>query len=80
MHACGVFSGPVLLEMTGAGPRELPYLPQSYDFGKGRLWPNRRPGLGVEFDPSRAQLIAEVAEHAAPIPLLHRPDGSLTNW
>lgn len=80
VHACSVFSGPVAMEMVGAGPAETPHLPQCLDFRNGKLWPNRRPGLGVVFDPSRLQMIAEVTEHAAPIPTLWRPDGSLTNW
>jgi galactonate dehydratase len=80
VHACGVFSGPVLMEMTGAGPREEPHLPQHFDFRQGKLWPNHRPGLGVEFDSKRLQMIAEITEHAQPIPLFRRPDGSITNW
>ena len=80
VHACGVFSGPVLMEMTGAGPREEPHLPQHFDFRQGKLWPNHRPGLGVEFDSKRLQMIAEITEHSQPIPLFRRPDGSITNW
>jgi L-alanine-DL-glutamate epimerase-like enolase superfamily enzyme len=80
VHCCGVFSGPVLMEMTGAGPRDEPHLPQCFDFKNGKLWPNTRPGLGVTFDPSKAKLIAEVTQHSAPIPLFHRSDGSITNW
>jgi L-alanine-DL-glutamate epimerase-like enolase superfamily enzyme len=80
VHACSVFSGPVLMEMLGDGPREIPHLPQHFDFRNGKLWPNRRPGLGVEFDPKRLTMIAEITEHATPIPLFHRPDGSVTNW
>jgi L-alanine-DL-glutamate epimerase-like enolase superfamily enzyme len=80
VHCCGVFSGPALMEMTGAGPREEPHLPQHFDFRGGKLWPNRRPGLGVEFDPQRLQMVAEVREHSAPIRIFQRPDGSYTNW
>jgi L-alanine-DL-glutamate epimerase-like enolase superfamily enzyme len=80
VHACSVFSGPVLMEMLGAGPREVPHLPEHFDFRNGKLWPNRRPGLGVTFDPKRLQLTAEITAHSTPIPLFHRPDGSLTNW
>lgn len=80
VHACGVFAGPVLMEMTGAGPRDVPHLPQHVDFRNGKLWPNRRPGLGVEFDTNRLPMIAEVTERARPIPLFRRPDGSITNW
>jgi len=80
VHLCGTFPGPVLMEILGAEPKEEPHLPQSYDFRNGKVWPNKRPGLGVEFDPSRAELIAEVTEPSSPIPMLHRPDGSITNW
>ena len=80
VHCCGVFSGPALMEMTGAGPREMPHLPQCYDFRNGKLWPNQRPGLGVTFDPARAQLVLEVTEKRATTPTFRRPDGSLTNW
>jgi galactonate dehydratase len=80
VHACSVFSGPVAMEMLGAGPRELPHLPQCFDFRNGKLWPNRRPGLGVEFAASRLQMVAEITQHAAPIPTFRRPDGSYTNW
>lgn len=80
VHTLGAFSGPVLMEIGGAGPKPKSYLPQSFDFHSGRLWPNSRPGLGVEFDPKRAELVAEITERHAPIPTFHRPDGSLTNW
>ena len=80
VHCCGAFSGPSMMEMTGDGDHDLPHLPQCYDFRDGKLWPNPRPGLGVEFDPSRTPLLAEITEHARPVPLFHRPDGSVTNW
>ena len=78
-HVAATFSGPVLMEMVGAGPAE-PHLPASYDFHDGKIWPNRRPGLGVELDTKPLHLALEVTERARPIPLFHRPDGSLTNW
>ena len=80
VHSLAVFSGPVLLEILGAAPAALPYLPQYVDFRSGKLWPNQRPGLGVEFDPKPLQMVAEVTRHSAPVPLLRRPDGSITNW
>lgn len=80
VHACSAFPGPVLMEMVGEGPRNEPHLPQHFDFRNGKLWPNRRPGLGVEFDPSRAKLLAEVTERVRPIQTYNRPDGSITNW
>ena len=79
-HVCGTFSGPVLIEIVRAGPQEEPHLPRSYDFKSGKVWPNHRPGLGVEFDPSRAELVSEVTKRFQPVPLFRRPDGSITNW
>jgi L-alanine-DL-glutamate epimerase-like enolase superfamily enzyme len=80
VHAGGVFSGPVLMEMLGEGPGTVPHLPQHYDFRKGKMWPNRRPGLGVVLDTKPLQLVAEVTERSRPVPMLQRPDGSMTNW
>lgn len=80
VQVCAVFSGPVLMEMTGAGPREAPYLPRHFDFRQGKLWPNERPGLGVEFDPKGLEVMVEVSQPSRPIPIFRRPDGSLTNW
>jgi L-alanine-DL-glutamate epimerase-like enolase superfamily enzyme len=79
-HVAATFSGPVLMEMLGAGPAKEPHLPASYDFHDGKIWPNRRPGLGIELDTKPLQLALEVTERSRPIPLFHRPDGSMTNW
>ena len=80
VHACGVFSGPVLMEMLGRGPGEIPHLPEHYDFRDGKMWPNRRPGLGVTLDTQPLQLVAEITQRSRPVPMLARPDGSITNW
>jgi len=80
VHAGAVFSGPVLMEMTGDGHHDYAHLPECYDFRQGKLWPNRRPGLGVTLDIKPLQLAAEITEPKRPIPMLHRPDGSITNW
>ena len=80
VHCCGASSGPMMMEMTGNGSQELPHLPQCYDFRAGKMYPTNRPGLGVEFDASRADLVLEVSEQSRPIPLYARPDGSITNW
>jgi len=80
VHACGVFSGPVLMEMLGDGPGAVPHLPECYDFRKGKMWPNRRPGLGVTLDTKPLQLVAEITRRSRPIPMYQRPDGSITNW
>lgn len=80
VHACAVFSGPVLMEMSRNGHANAPHLPESYDFRDGKMWPNRRPGLGVTLDTKPLQLAAVITEHNRPVPLLERPDGSITNW
>jgi len=80
VHLCGVFSGPVLMEMLPRATQGVPYLSKSFDFRNGKLWPNQRPGLGVEFDPSKLTMITEITERAQPIPVYRRPDGSVTNW
>ena len=80
VHACAVFSGPVLMEMLGDDASTYPHLPECYDFRQGKMWPNRRPGLGVTLDIKPLQLVAEITESSRPIPMFQRPDGSITNW
>jgi L-alanine-DL-glutamate epimerase-like enolase superfamily enzyme len=80
VHVCTAFSGPVLMEMTGDGKRPIPYLPKAYDFKDGKMWPNERPGLGVEVDTNQLKLLGEFTTRNQPIPMFRRPDGSLTNW
>ena len=77
-HTLGAFSGPVLME-CGNLPKPA-HLPQGADFHNGKLWPRDAPGLGVEFDPKGLEVLAEITERSAPIPIYHRPDGSITNW
>jgi L-alanine-DL-glutamate epimerase-like enolase superfamily enzyme len=80
VHTLGTFPGPALMEVGGAGPKLPPHLTAGAEFRDGKLWPNDRPGLGVEFDAAGAERILEVTEHHAPIPTYRRPDGSFTNW
>lgn len=80
VHALSTFSGPVMMEMFHGALREYPHLPQSFDFRNGKMWPNTRPGLGVDLDTRPLRLIFEVTEPYRPIPMLYRPDGSYTNW
>ena len=80
VHCVGASSGMALMEMTNDGSATYPHLPEVYDFREGKMWPNERPGLGVTFDPSQAELVLEVTEQSRPIPLYRRPDGSVTNW
>ncbi len=80
VHCCSTFAGPVMMEMLGDGTQRQPHLPLSYDFRGGKLWPNQRPGLGIELDAKPLQLAAEITQRSRPIPMLRRPDGSITNW
>jgi len=77
VHACGVFPGPVMMEMTHGGRRDEPHLPEHFDFRDGKMWPNRRPGLGVVLDTKPLQLVAEITERARPLVIHTRPDGSV---
>ena len=80
VHALGPFSGPVLLEYNYQG-RTLSHLPVCLDFKNGKLYPNERPGLGVELDYKHLQQIAEFTEpNNARSQTYFRPDGSITNW
>jgi L-alanine-DL-glutamate epimerase-like enolase superfamily enzyme len=80
VHALCATSTTALMEMLGDGSRVYPYLPQCYDFRDGKLWPNDRPGLGVEVDVSKLRQIGEYTQYAMGMPLNRRPDGSYTQW
>jgi hypothetical protein len=63
------------------GGRTIPYLPQCLDFKEGKLYPNERPGLGVEVDLKQLTQIAEVTQYDTNRAQTYfRPDGSITNW
>ena len=79
VHACGPFSGPVLFETTSL-TGVWDYLPQCLDFRNGKIWPNQRPGLGVDIDVKRLKPIAEFTEPITNRVVYYRPDGSITNW
>ncbi|MBE0699714.1 MAG: mandelate racemase/muconate lactonizing enzyme family protein [Anaerolineaceae bacterium] len=80
VHVMGSLPVPVLMEIVGTKPAQPAHVAQGATFRDGKLWPEARPGLGIEFDPAGTTLIAEVSERFAPIPMYHRPDGSFTNW
>jgi galactonate dehydratase len=80
VNSLGTFSGPVLMEYNFQG-RTLPHLPVCLDFKNGKLYPNERPGLGVELDLKQLTQIAEITEPVtARAQTYFRPDGSITNW
>jgi galactonate dehydratase len=80
VHVLGALPVPVLMEIGGAKPGQPAHVLQGATFQDGKLWPADRPGLGIEFDPAGTDLIGEVSERFAPIPMYRRPDGSFTNW
>src|SRR5271156_126259 len=80
VNCLGTFSGPVLMEYTFQG-KTVPHLPVCLDFKEGKLYPNQRPGLGVELDYKQLTQIAEITEPVtARAQTYFRPDGSITNW
>jgi galactonate dehydratase len=80
VNSLGTFSGPLLMEYNFQG-RTLPHLPVCLDFQKGKLYPNDRPGLGVELDMTHLQQIAEITQPVTNRAQTYfRPDGSITNW
>jgi L-alanine-DL-glutamate epimerase-like enolase superfamily enzyme len=80
VNSLGTFSGPLLMEYNFEG-RALPHVPVCLDFKNGKLFPNERPGLGVELDMKH---LTQVAEYTQPLTAraqtYFRPDGSITNW
>ena len=80
VNCLGTYSGPVLMEYNFQG-RTLPHLPVCLDFRNGKLYPNERPGLGVELDMKQLKQVAEITEPVtARAQTYFRPDGSITNW
>jgi len=80
VNTLGTFSGPVLMEYNFQG-RTLPHLPVCLDFKEGKLFPNDRPGLGVEVDFKQLKQVMEVTQPiTARAQTYFRPDGSITNW
>jgi L-alanine-DL-glutamate epimerase-like enolase superfamily enzyme len=80
VNTLGTFSGPVLMEYNFQG-RTLPHLPVCLDFKSGKLYPNDRPGLGVEVDFKQVKQVLEVTQPVtARAQTYFRPDGSITNW
>jgi galactonate dehydratase len=80
VHALGPYPGPVLMEYNYGG-RTIPHMPVGLDFKDGKLYPNERPGLGVELDMTKLKQIGEVTQfNTSRTQVYYRPDGSITNW
>jgi L-alanine-DL-glutamate epimerase-like enolase superfamily enzyme len=80
VHVLCAVPVPALMEIAWGAPRQPPHVARGVTFRDGKLWPEARPGLGIDFDPAGADLVSEISEHNAPIPMYRRPDGSYTNW
>ena len=80
VHCLTACSIPALMEILGNGTRTWPHLPKAFDFKDGKMWPNDRPGLGVEVDVSQLTKIGEYNTYRAGMLLNRRPDGSYTQW
>jgi galactonate dehydratase len=80
VNCLSTYSGPVLMEYNYQG-RTLPHLPVCLDFKEGKLYPNERPGLGVELDMKALTPVTEITQPVtARAQTYFRPDGSITNW
>jgi galactonate dehydratase len=80
VNCLSTFPGPVLMEYNFQG-RTLPHLPVCLDFKDGKLYPNERPGLGVELDMKPLTQLLEVTKYDTNRAQTYfRPDGSITNW
>lgn len=81
VNSLGTFSGPVLIEYMPRYAGCFPHVSVCVDFKDGKLYPNNRPGLGVELDFKRLQKVAEITERVTERAATYfRPDGSITNW
>jgi L-alanine-DL-glutamate epimerase-like enolase superfamily enzyme len=82
VHVLASSSGFVMTEITKDRPTETNYLNDDYlSFKNGKLYPNERPGLGVEFNPKNIELVNVITKPSAyDHPVFERGDGSITNW
>ncbi len=71
-----------MMELVGGQPERPAYFNEDYiNFRDGKLYLNPKPGLGVEFDPEKADFVMEVTEKTEfPHPILKSSDGSIHNW
>jgi len=83
VHVLGS-SSPVrcMIELAGGEPEKPPYFNEDYlNFKNGKLYLNPSPGLGVKFNPKKADFVMEVtAKTKFPHPVLQSPDGAIHNW
>ena len=82
VHVLGSSSGFVLTEIVGNSETKTSYLNDDYiGFKNGKLYPNDRPGLGVEFNPKTVDLVNVITKPSVyDHPVFERGDESITNW
>ncbi len=82
VHVLAASSGVVMAEILGDSETKTDYLNDDYVlFKEGKLYPNPKPGLGVEFNPENVELINEISKGSDyDHPGFRRSDGSFTNW
>jgi galactonate dehydratase len=71
-----------MMELGGGAPERPAYFNEDYVlFKNGKLFLNPAPGLGVKFDPKKADFVMEItAKTKFPHPVLKSPDGAIHNW
>ena len=71
-----------MIELAGGVPEQPAYFNEDYIIYKnGKLFLNPAPGLGVKFNPKKADFVMEVKEKTKfPHPFLQSPDGAIHNW
>ena len=82
-HVLGSSSPVRCLMEIGGGEVERPaYFNDDYiHFDKGKIYLNPAPGLGVKFNPKKADFLFEITANTKyPHPYLKSPDGAIHNW
>ncbi len=71
-----------LIELAGGVFEQPAYFNSDYMlFKNGKIYLNPRPGLGVVFNPSKADLVMEITANTKyPHPILYAKDGSIHGW
>lgn len=71
-----------MMESGGGAPEMLAYFKDDYKLYKeGKLYLNPDPGLGIKFNPKKADFVMEVSERTKfPHPYLKSPDGAIHGW
>lgn len=71
-----------MVEIAGGVVERPAYFNEDYLlFKNGKMYLNPAPGLGVKFDPKKADFIMEITANTKfPHPIYLAPDGSIHNW